>query len=401
MTGRGRGKRPADVPVEDLDIEERKSSKLTKNLTSHKHMGHKQRQSQFYNNRFITLDETDAPDSPVINAVTENWFPPIVITQELKNPKGFHESVKKWGMKVNFRYVKNQQQILTYIKEDYENVKLKLNELNFSYYTFTPKSQKPKLIVMKGISDGYSESEILHDLKNQSDKVINVTQMKSKRDDKLTPLNIYLITLDPSTSTATFAKAVRYCCQHKITLENYVKPRKMRGVQCYNCQEYGHVSKNCGQPFRCVKCDTNHAKDECKKAPEAPPVCVNCKGPHTASYRGCPKAVTYLQRFKSKTPSYSNVLKKNITQNHNNVNMTGNGKLITPKVTTTVRQEKMPKTPNMFNAFQTEVKNLFGMDLSQVMTKLKDFWPHYVKITDQSQKAIVMLEFLSSFVNIS
>lgn len=403
MTGRGTRKRGPEISVDELDDENQRISKLAKQQTSHKHVGHKQRQTRFFNNRFISLEETEAPGSSEDTQATEEWFPPIIVTHELKNPKSFHEKVKQWGYKVNFRYVNNRHQILTYLKDDYENVKMKLTELNFNYITFTPKSQKPKLVVMKGMSDGYTESDILDDLKSQSDSVINVTQMKSRRENKLTPLKMYLITLDPSASVKTFAKAVRYCCQHKITFENYVKPRTMRGVQCFNCQEYGHVSRNCGQPFRCVKCDQNHGKDECSKPTEAAPVCVNCKGSHTASYRGCPAAELYLQRFKSKKPTYSSVLKKNTNnvQNQNNVNMKYSGKSITSKPTNSTSQGNTPKIPNIFNAFQNEVKNLFGMDLAQVMIKLKEFWPNYLKINDQSEKLAAMLEFLASFVSTS
>lgn len=305
----------------------KRSSKFAKQQTSHKHMGHKQRQSQFLKNRFITLDEVEAPSSNNASQASEKWFTPIIITYELKNPKQFHEATKQWGIKMNFRYVNNQHQVLTYRKEDYENVKQKLTELKFSYITFTPKSQKPRLVVMKRISEGYAESEILDDLKSQIDKVINVTQMKSRKKNKMKPLNIYLITLDPFTSVSTFAKAVRYCCQHKITLENYVKPRSMVGVQCYNCQQYGHVSRNCGQSFRCVKCDQSHARGECGKDPEAPPVCVNCKGPHTASYRGCSVAESYLQKLRNAKSTYNNMLKKNTTnvQSQNKINYTNSG----------------------------------------------------------------------------
>lgn len=55
--------------------------------------------------------------------------------------------------------------------------------------------------------------------------------------------------------------------------------------------------------------------------------------------------------------------------------------------------------PNIFGAFQSEVKNLFGVDLAQLMVRLRDFWPHYIQITDESQKIAAMLDFLASFIN--
>lgn len=66
-------------------------------------------------------------------------------------------------------------------------------------------------------------------------------------------------------------------------------PKPKRSViQCSNCQEYGHSKNYCHKRARCVKCDGNHSTTKCTKPLNVPPICVNCKGQHTANYKGCP-----------------------------------------------------------------------------------------------------------------
>lgn len=58
--------------------------------------------------------------------------------------------------------------------------------------------------------------------------------------------------------------------------------------------------------FNCVKCGLNHPTDNCPKAEETPPRCVNCLQHHTANYKGC--------------QVYRNLLKKKYEYRRNNTN---------------------------------------------------------------------------------
>lgn len=58
--------------------------------------------------------------------------------------------------------------------------------------------------------------------------------------------------------------------------------------RCHACQLFGHKEGHCSTKPKCAQCsDENHTYDNCpnKNAPK----CVNCKGPHNAGYKGCPK----------------------------------------------------------------------------------------------------------------
>lgn len=57
--------------------------------------------------------------------------------------------------------------------------------------------------------------------------------------------------------------------------------------QCHRCQQFGHTKNYCLRPFICVKCAGSHPSTSCTKSKNAEPKCANCKGKHTANYRGC------------------------------------------------------------------------------------------------------------------
>ncbi|KAG6465819.1 hypothetical protein O3G_MSEX015414 [Manduca sexta] len=66
--------------------------------------------------------------------------------------------------------------------------------------------------------------------------------------------------------------------------------------QCHNCQKYGHSSRNCRLPARCVKCLGEHGTVDCPRPKDRtlctePPSCTNCRNSgHPANYRGCSHA---------------------------------------------------------------------------------------------------------------
>lgn len=234
----------------------------------------------------------------------------------------------------------------------------------------------------------------------QSEEVVNVTRMKTKRDGKLTDLNMFMVSLKPTASIVKFAKEVRYCCNYRITLEHYVKPKSQRGTQCYNCQQYGHVSRNCGQPYRCVKCDQPHSPGQCMKMEEAPPVCSNCHGPHTVSFRGCPEAAKYLQRFnprgKNQT-TFSSVLKNSLNnrkQSNGTDQMKKSNQLNTKASVNEQKNERREQHTNSLFSLNDEIQKLFGKDLISVMSKVQDFMPNYSKVKDDKVKRIMLLELI-------
>ncbi|XP_064470370.1 uncharacterized protein LOC135385122 [Ornithodoros turicata] len=68
-------------------------------------------------------------------------------------------------------------------------------------------------------------------------------------------------------------------------------------VQCYNCQRFGHLARNCRWPTRCKICSGSHTLQDCTARRE--PKCSNCGGPHAASHSLCPRKRSAIQRFQT------------------------------------------------------------------------------------------------------
>lgn len=80
--------------------------------------------------------------------------------------------------------------------------------------------------------------------------------------------------------------------------------------RCFNCQRMGHVASNCNSVQRCVRCGENHAYEQCPRKDN--PFCINCKGNHSAAFKGCIEAknAKSIQQIKVEQKiSYADALK--------------------------------------------------------------------------------------------
>lgn len=98
----------------------------------------------------------DAPENP--NTVkTLKHLPPIKITQKLNNPKEVKQTIREWvSGTIHFRTGKDVTEILVYSVADHTLLQNKLKEAKVEFFTFTPKSEIPKKLVIKGIDSSYT-----------------------------------------------------------------------------------------------------------------------------------------------------------------------------------------------------------------------------------------------------
>ena len=83
-----------------------------------------------------------------------------------------------------------------------------------------------------------------------------------------------------------------------------VKPYIPQPTRCAKCQGYGHIAAHCRRQARCVRCGEGHNVTDCPvKDDLTQAVCVNCKGQHSAAFKGC-----------SKYQEVSKALKVSVTQ---------------------------------------------------------------------------------------
>lgn len=95
-------------------------------------------------------------------------------------------------------YAKNVQQ--------FTNIKSKLKEKNLKFFTYSLKTQRNKLLVLKGLNNVFSEQEILEELKNSVDETVNIIKIEKLNPSNNTEKNNHLliqITHDSSTNSIT------------------------------------------------------------------------------------------------------------------------------------------------------------------------------------------------------
>ncbi|XP_049294397.1 uncharacterized protein LOC125769637 [Anopheles funestus] len=118
-----------------------------------------------------------------------------------------------------------------------------------------------------------SDDIILNELKEQ--RVVSVRRFTRKINNEIVPTNIFLLRINATTIPAT----IRLGALQVSTRPYYPKP-----MMCYNCTQYGHTKMSCKVAQNCSNCGTP-AHGECI----VDPVCLNCKGPHNAFSRSCPR----------------------------------------------------------------------------------------------------------------
>ena len=74
----------------------------------------------------------------------------------------------------------------------------------------------------------------------------------------------------------------------RIRCESYPPPPI---TQCYKCQGFNHIAKDCKKEQTCFRCAGAHKSTECpdKDKNSLKPKCSNCNGDHVASSKECPK----------------------------------------------------------------------------------------------------------------
>jgi len=79
-------------------------------------------------------------------------------------------------------------------------------------------------------------------------------------------------------------------------------------TRCMHCQGFNHVAKLCRSKETCLKCAGGHSFKSCPNK-DSP----NCQGPHSATYKGCPKykvATQVVQIASKEEISYAEAVKR-------------------------------------------------------------------------------------------
>lgn len=380
-------------------------------------------------NKFdILSNKDDNKDETEEKETTTKLFPPIVVRTGMTF-KAFISEVQtfiKQGNATNYKIGWGTFSIYTSTIEDFKTVQEKLKDKKYEFHTYSPKEERNKRLVIKGISCEFTTTEVEEELIKLGLEIIKVSNIFKAKN---TPSNMFLVNFPKSVQLNTVLKSnkFQYICYQKVKWCKYT-PQINNSVQCYRCQGFGHSSSNCNYPQRCVKCTTIHETGKCPKTLEEKPKCSNCQGEHPANYRQCPHFVNYVSKLevnKSKIPikkyintrptafttpniSYSNITKSNnmtqfplLTQskNINTAQKSNNSNINIPQQTIQTQsqtQTVLPTNEINFN-FEEEVNRLFKCSIEELGTLLDEFLPKLYKSTSNSAKQIQIINFIAQF----
>lgn len=238
------------------------------------------------------------------NTTSKNRPPPIhILNQKIKviTDLMITNNIDKDSFFAKQRFSTNVR--ITPINQDvYNKTKQVLQAAKIQFYTFTPREQRPKTLIFKGMTGEYNDADTLIELKEKAGKEVNIIKFNKFVFNKSRPdLYHHMVQISNDSNSSELTKITGLSCQ-RITWEHM---RKKKLFQCKRCQRIGHASVNCNLPYRCVKCAEEHEPGKCliQKEDEKDKLkCANCgETGHPANYYGCKFIKFTLSQIKKQT----------------------------------------------------------------------------------------------------
>lgn len=148
--------------------------------------------------------------------------------------------------------------------ESYSTIISTLKENNIEFFTFTPKNQKTKTLVLKGIEGEYAQEDIMKEIQEQAGEEAEITKM-SKIKFTSKGKQHYLVQIHQD-SNPKLVTRITHLAYQEVKWE-FIKKKPI--FQCKKCQRLGHSSSNCNMQYRCVKCAQSHEPGKCLIAKDA------------------------------------------------------------------------------------------------------------------------------------
>ena len=238
---------------------------------------------------FTTNDDHDDVNSDA--ATVKLKVPPIVVHCLVNNHMETLDAIKS-ELKEDFDVSVRRNRIIIKTKnlEDYNIMIKKVEKSKAEYHTYTLQSEKILKLILKGLAPNIPADVVKKNLEDAGLKVRNVKQFERNADINgqkiVSKLPIFAVDFEPGTKPSDVYKQNRVCyCD--VRWEKFQNGNNI--VQCYKCQCFGHISKNCHKNVKCVLCAENHVLNDCpfKSKDNQQLKCANCGENHSAGSREC------------------------------------------------------------------------------------------------------------------
>lgn len=257
---------PTTTPTTNVSAPTPSSSKTDPSTTATTNESAKVKYSIPTANKYAVLQnietehmEDSEENTTAAQKAVHQKMPPIIVTSKIGNFNQFNQQIKLVaGEDYKIRFLSTTINITALTKEAYKKIRNDLTQHKVEFYTFTPKDEREKKIVLKAAPD-LDMNSIKSSLQAKNIEVTNLIQMKSRKTGELSPS--YLV-YTPRTTKLQELRQVNRIENIQTKWEYFAKPK--RPTQCHNCQRLGHGSKNCNYRLRCVKCTDHHHTRDCK-----------------------------------------------------------------------------------------------------------------------------------------
>ena len=171
-------------------------------------------------------------------------------------------------------------------------------------------ASKSKILVFKGVSINITVNDFKELLDFNKITHAEAERMKSKRTGRDLPF-IKIKCDNPKQAEALISGG--FICQKTGIIFKVEEFRITPSIQqCFKCQGFGHKAQNCTKKQKCVVCGEAHSHKTCPNKDQKTPKCAISRGPHVASYRGCPtyKDQAFRQHVVQSQISYASIVKQ-------------------------------------------------------------------------------------------
>ena len=156
-------------------------------------------------------------------------------------------------------------------------------------------------------------------------------------------------------------------------------------IRCYKCQRFGHKAPSChAKKEKCTVCSGPHEVQKCPikstHRTDNTATCPNCKGPHPASYQGCPEFKIAKQAQKKHVLqgiSYAEAIRRCRVESEENLNtrVNTNAEKVPPSAESTSRpsSDSANNRPNSKpgNVENTKNSYMMGIDVKKISEFVK------------------------------
>lgn len=222
----------------------------------------------------------------------------------------------------------------------YRKITGKLTKKEIQWHSYEDKASRPIKVMARGLHPSCDENEICSDLINQGFKIREAKNILTKETvteengnciTKKRSLPLFMLTFNNQESPEMI-----YAIEAIMGIIVKIEPLRKTSnkiPQCKRCQAFGHTHRYCNKDFACVKYAGKHPTKHCTVARDQKAKCINCRGDHSANYRGCiiakeqqkrknQLAGTGRKKIKTFVPNSKPILrpKHQPTENRTNVN---------------------------------------------------------------------------------